>query len=293
MRTGSPTLEAVAKAAGVSRATVSRVVNGSTTVDPVLSKRVNAAVERLRYIPNRAARSLAGSSSGSVALLVPENLSRFFADPFFAAILHGIAKRVDESDYVLNLLVASTPGCGLMGKTARYLGAGNVDGVVVVSHHSGDPGVDDLANLIPAVYGGRPQTVYPGKTHYVDVDNIAGSRLATRRLLDIGRTRIATVTGPLSMTAGADRLSGFLQEMRVAGAEPVATAHGDFTVASGAAAMKDILDTGVELDAVFVASDLMAVGAVNVLRHRGLRIPDDVAIVGLTIFPPPYRATWS
>lgn len=285
MRTGSPTLEAVAREAGVSRATVSRVVNGSTTVDPKLAARVTEVVERLKYVPNRAARSLAGRSSGSVALLVPENLSRFFADPFFASILHGITQRVDESGHVLNLLVASAAGGGAMGRTAKYLGAGNVDGVIVVSHHAGDAGVEELAKVVPAVFGGRPLKVYPGLTHYVDVDNVDGARLAVRRLVDIGRRQIATITGPLSMAAGSDRLHGFLAEMEVAGLKPAVVANGDFTVASGAAAMNEVLDRGVGVDAVFIASDLMALGAVNVLKHRGVRVPEDIAIVGFDDSP--------
>ncbi len=289
MRTGNPTLEAVAREAQVSRATVSRVVNGSTTVDPKLVERVRAVVERMHYIPNRAARSLAGRMSGSVALLVPEDLSRFFADPFFAAILHGITQRVDAEGYVLNLLVSSGSGAGSGGgtiaKTASYLGAGNVDGVVVVSHHAGDAGVEELAKLVPAVFGGRPSKVYPGQTHYVDVDNVAGARVATRRLVEIGRRRIAMITGPLTMAAGADRRDGFLAEMAASGLEPVAIAIGDFTAASGASAMSEILATGLKFDGIFIASDLMALGAVNVLKSKGLRIPEDVAVVGFDDSP--------
>lgn len=286
MRTGSPTLEAVAREAGVSRATVSRVVNGSTTVDPKLAARVLAVVERMKYVPNRAARSLAGRSSGAVALLVPEDLSRFFADPFFASILHGITQRVDESGYILNLLVSSSSSAGgSMEKLSQYFRAGNVDGVVVVSHHANDAGVEQLAKVVPAVYGGRPREVFPGLTHYVDVDNVKGARMAVRRLIERGRRRIATVTGPLSMAAGKDRLHGFLEELAAAELEAAAVGNGDFTVASGAEAMEEVLRADGAIDGVFVASDLMAIGAVSVLRHHGYEVPGDVAVVGFDDSP--------
>lgn len=280
MNAQRPTLEEVARLAKVSRATASRVANGSVTVKPDLVSRVNAAIDQLGYVPNHAARSLAAHSSGSVALLIPEDLTRFFADPFFATLLHGITQRVDESGFLLNLLVSSATEGGPVGKVSRYLQGGNADGVLVVSHHAGDAGVEELANILPAVYGGKPDVVFPGRTHYVDVDNMHGGRCATRRLLETGHVRIATISGPLSMAAGRDRLEGFLTELAAAGREPAVVATGDFTRESGALAMNDILATGKPFDSVFAASDLMAQGAISVLRRQGVRVPGDVAVIG-------------
>lgn len=278
-RPTAPTLEAVAREANVSRATVSRVVNGSPKVRPEAVEAVNAAIAKLNYVPNRAARSLASRTSGAIALIVPEDTARFFGDPYFAAIVQGITRRLDESDYLLNLLVASSdPG----HKTMRYLRSGVVDGALVVSHHEGDDLLDtDVA--LPMVFGGRPS--HAGDHIYVDVDNVAGGRLATQHLIDLGRSHIGTISGPLDMPAGVDRLAGYQEAMRAAGLPDDAVETADFTMTGAVEATRRLLDRRPELDAVFVASDLMAAGALATLRERGLTVPDDVALVGFDDSP--------
>jgi len=278
VRRVAPTLEAVAAEAGVSRSTVSRVVNGSSHVSPDVVLTVNAAIERLQYVPNRAARSLANRQTSAIALVVPEDAQRFFGDPFFAEIMQGITSEIEDSDYVLNLQLAkpSAPS----EKTIRYLLGGNVDGAIVVSHHSGDDFFTTLDATIPVVFGGRPFHPENHHNNYVDVDNAAGAGLGTDRLVEIGRTRIGTITGPPNMQVSIDRQDGWAAAMRSAGLEPDLVAHGDFTMASGAAAMRELLDRAPDLDGVFVASDLMATGALSVLQARGRRVPEDVAVVG-------------
>lgn len=277
-RRPAPTLEAVAAEAGVSRSTVSRVVNGSPQVRPDVVTAVNAAIDRLNYIPNRAARSLANSQTMAIALVVPEDTSRFFGDPFFAEIVQGISRGLEESDYVLNLQLASPTSPS--AKTIRYLLGGNVDGAIVVSHHSGDDFFTTLDATLPVVFGGRPYLPELHTNNFVDVDNAAGAAMGTNYLIDLGRRRIATIDGPANMQAAIDRSEGWERAMRAAGLRDELRAQGDFTIASGAAAMKKLLDAAPDLDAVFVASDLMATGAISVLRERGLTIPGDVAIVG-------------
>ncbi|MBC7591335.1 MAG: LacI family DNA-binding transcriptional regulator [Salinibacterium sp.] len=274
----APTLEAVAAEAGVSRSTVSRVVNGSTQVRPDVVTAVNAAIDRLNYIPNRAARSLANRQTMAIALVVPEDTSRFFGDPFFAEIVQGITQGLENSDYVLNLQLASPSAPS--AKTIRYLLGGNVDGAIVVSHHSGDDFFTTLDATIPVVFGGRPYLPELHTNNFVDVDNAAGGAMATRYLIDLGRTRIATIDGPANMQAAIDRSEGWRQALRAAGMDDGLRAQGDFTMASGASAMRALLDAAPELDAVFVASDLMATGAISVLRERGRTVPGDVAVVG-------------
>ncbi len=278
VRRVAPTLEAVAAEAGVSRSTVSRVVNGSSHVSPDVLLSVNAAIERLQYVPNRAARSLANRQTSAIALVVPEDAQRFFGDPFFAEIMQGITSEIEDSDYVLNLQLAkpSAPS----EKTIRYLLGGNVDGAIVVSHHSGDAFFTTLDATIPVVFGGRPFQPENHRNNYVDVDNTAGATLGTDRLIEVGRTRIGTITGPPNMQVSIDRQDGWEASMRSAGLDTSLVAHGDFTMASGAAAMRELLDRAPDLDGVFVASDLMATGAISALRARGRRVPDDVAIVG-------------
>jgi DNA-binding LacI/PurR family transcriptional regulator len=270
----------VARAAGVSRATVSRVVNGSPKVRPDLIASVSEAVERLHYVPNRAARSLVSRRTGAIALVVPEDVSRFFGDPFFAAIVQGITRRLDTSDYVLNLLVASSDP---EHKTVRYLSQGSVDGALVISHHTGD--ALSTPSRIPVVYGGRPAPEMEDEAYFVDVDNLGGGEAATGRLIDLGRRRIGSITGPPDMTAGIDRLEGFRRAMDAAGLPADAVEAGDFTVVGAVAAMRRLLERETEIDGLFVASDLMAVGAISVLRESGRRIPEDVAVVGFDDSP--------
>ncbi|PRB12958.1 LacI family DNA-binding transcriptional regulator [Microbacterium sp. MYb62] len=269
------TIEEVASTAGVSRSTVSRVVNGSTAVSPEALAAVRAAIDELNYVPNRAARSLASRQTHAIALIVPEDTTRFFGDPFFAAIVAGITGALGGSDYLLNLLIASDdPG----DKMTSFVRNGGVDGALIVSHHTSDAFIDRIADAVPVVYGGRPVRRREGD-YVVDVDNVAGARNATRRLIDIGRTRIATISGPLTMVASQDRVQGFRAALTDAGLTPSAEEEGDYTEASGAEAARRLLDGG-RPDAIFVASDLMARGALTALRAAGVRVPEDIAVVG-------------
>jgi DNA-binding LacI/PurR family transcriptional regulator len=275
------TIEEVAAAAGVSRSTVSRVVNGSTAVSPEALEAVKRAIADLNYVPNRAARSLASQKTHAVALIVPEDTTRFFGDPFFAAIVSGINSRLSRSDYVLNLFIASDdPG----DKTTSYVRSGAVDGAIVVSHHTSDTFIERIASVVPVVYGGRPVRERE-RDYYVDVDNVRGAYDATVYLIESGRRRIATITGPLDMPAGIDRLQGYRDALAAFHLEEHAIEDGNFTADGGADAMRRILAAGPPPDAVFVASDLMARGVLTALTAEGLRVPDDVALMGFDDSP--------
>jgi DNA-binding LacI/PurR family transcriptional regulator len=275
--TATPTLEMVAALAGVSRSTVSRVINDSPKVTPEALAAVTAAIEQLGYVPNRAARSLASRRTHSIALVIPENTAKFFADPYFASVVQGAAMRLAETSYTLTLLIASEID---PEKTRRYLQAGNVDGALILSHHSDDRSYVALSRTLPVVFGGRPARHDDGpEPVYVDVDNSAAARAVTQLLIDAGRRRIATVAGPTDMTAGLDRLDGWRAALAAAGLPDDLVEHGDFTPASGAAAMERLLDRGEPIDGLFAASAQMADGALSVLRERGLSIPADVGVV--------------
>ena len=164
---------------------------------------------------------------------MPEDTTRFFGDPFFAAIVSGINARISRSDYVLNLFIASDdPG----DKTTSYVRSGSVDGAIIVSHHTSDLFIDRIAAAVPVVYGGRPVRERE-RDYYVDVDNVRGGREATEFLIERGHRRIATITGPLTMPAGIDRLQGYRQAMAAAGLEEAPVEDGNFTADGGAAAM--------------------------------------------------------
>jgi LacI family transcriptional regulator len=273
----APTLEMVAAEAGVSRATVSRVVNGSPKVTAEVTAVVNDAIARLNYVPNRVARSLASRRTDVIALIVPESTSTVFADPFFAPVVRGVARALSDTDYTLNLLIASETR---PQKTRRYLLGGNVDGALVVSHHAEDHSYVGLGSKLPIVFGGRPINPETFDSYYVDVDNVHSARTATEHLLGLGRRRIATIAGRQDMPAGIDRLNGWRESIHAAGGDPALIEIGDFSQSSGADAMERLLARGVAIDGVFVANDQMAAGAIQVLHAHGLSVPGDIAVVG-------------
>lgn len=272
-----PTLDEVARVAGVSRATASRAINDLPYVSAKARTAVAQAVEELGYRVNQVARSLVTKESGFIALVLSEAGSFVVSDPFFARILRGIYSGLAKSRFQLVLLMANaTDGDG---DPADHLIGGRVDGALVVSLHGADPLPGALvAGGLPVVVGGRP--LARGDAPYVDADNFSGGSAAARHLIEIGRRNVATIAGPRDMAVGIDRLSGWRHGMASAGRPTDAVAHGDFTMDSGAAAMRELLDGHPDLDAVFVASDLMAVGAMHALRTAGRRIPEDVAVVG-------------
>jgi DNA-binding LacI/PurR family transcriptional regulator len=274
-----PTLEAVARRAGVSRATVSRVVNGSTTVAGPIQEAVRQAVRELGYVPNLAARSLVTQRTDSIALILPESATRVFSDDqFFPGIVRGVSQELEAADKQLVLIMAGSAAS--YDRVERYTTGRHVDGVMFASIHGVDPLPGTLARIgIPVVCSGRPMGRGTPPVPYVDVDSVGGAAQAVRYLLDAGRQRIATIAGPQDMVAGIDRLAGYRDTLKGSRRRSI-VATGDFTRESGAVAMRQLLDDDPALDAVFVASDLMAHGALRTLREVGRRVPDDVAVIG-------------
>ncbi|WP_213453838.1 LacI family DNA-binding transcriptional regulator [Rhizomonospora bruguierae] len=274
---GRPTLEEVALRAGVSRATVSRVVNGSTTVAEPIRDAVLRAVEELGYVPNQAARSLVTQRTDSVALILPETPNRVFSDDqFFPGIIRGVSQELEAVDKQLVLMMAGSTASH--GRVERYALARHVDGVLFASMHGIDPLPGTLARMgMPVVCSGRP--LGRDTVPYVDVDHVGGVRTAVGHLIASGRRRIATIAGPLDMVAGVDRLTGYREALAEAGLRCL-VASGDFTRESGHTAMRQLLVDDPDLDAVFIASDLMAHGALRALKAAGRRIPEDVAVIG-------------
>jgi len=272
------TLEDVAARAGVSRATASRVINGNPRVTDATREAVERAVQALRYTPNRAARSLAGSSSDTVALVVSEPAHRMFADPFFASTVRGVAAALGETRFQLVLL--ATQGDDDRARVERHLLQGTTDGVLLLSTRADDPLPGRLVrDGVPCVIAGRPDDEAVG---YVDADNEGGARAAVTHLLERGRKVVGTVAGPAGMAVSVDRQAGWRAALADAGlaAPRSLVARGDFTRAAGAAAAAKLFDREPGIDAVFAASDLMALGVLDVLRSRGRRVPRDVAVVG-------------
>jgi len=278
-RADAKTLEAVALAAGVSRATVSRVVNGSSRVTPATRKVVEKAIHRLGYVPNRAARSLVTRRTESVGLVIPEPTTRLFGDPFFPRLIRGINAVLSEADQVLVLLTPQSAHDE--EQLGRYLVSGHLDGAMLVSLHGADPLPAFLADRgIPVVVGGRPTRGSP--VDVVDVDNVQGALQAVRHLIALGRRRIVTVTGPLDMAPAQDRLVGYrraLEEARI-DHDPTLELAGDFDQTAAREAVEGFIAAGGRFDALFAASDAMALGAMSAIRRADLRVPEDIAVVG-------------
>ncbi len=282
---GVATLDSVAARAGVSRATASRVLSGSSRVSEHARTAVLEAADALSYMANPAARSLAKRRSDSIAFVVAESEERLFSDPFFAAVLRGVHGVVAKHRLQLVFVVVDTEED--REQLVRFAGRGHLDGAVLLSVHGEDPLPARLREKgVHVVLSGRPFSP-DDDVPFVDADNRDGARQAADLLVARGCRRIATVCGPLDMPAAQDRLEGFtarLQEL-VAPAVDGCVVEGDFTVAGGEAAMRELLQRCPDLDGVFVANDLMALGAMQALSEAGRAIPADVAVVGYDDVP--------
>jgi DNA-binding LacI/PurR family transcriptional regulator len=272
-----PTLDEVAERAGVSRTVVSRVVNNGPHVSRAKRDAVEKAIRELGYTPNRAARSLVTRQSGVVVLVVSGDGPEVFADPFFAQIIVGASATLEKTPLHLMLSLA-TPTHGRQ-RLKDFLQTRGADGVMLVAMRGDDPLITIAERSgLPTVFVGLPLNGTP--PCYVEVDNAGGSRAATEHLIRAGRRRLVMITGPQDTSVGRERRRGFTEALLLAGLAPYAIEPGDFMQDSGAAAMRTLLRTHPDLDAVVAANDNMAAGAVRVLRDAGRSVPGDVAVVG-------------
>lgn len=270
------TLEDIAQKSGVSRSTVSRVINGDEKVSSKTREKVNAVIQQYNFQPNLAARGLASKKSGILGLVIPEQVSKLFSDPYFAQLIHGVTTACNEKKYTVMLWLAEPEY--ERSTITQILHNGLIDGVIVTSMIMDDPIVQSLhESEMPFVLVGRHPKL---DVNYVDVDNIQGGMDATAHLLRSGRKRVATITGPLNMIAGNDRYLGYLKAHQQFGleADPSLKVEGSFTENSGYESMKILLPRNP--DAVFAASDMMAIGALQALREAGKKVPEDISIVG-------------
>ncbi|GAA2796918.1 LacI family DNA-binding transcriptional regulator [Crossiella cryophila] len=276
---GRPTLEDVAAVAGVSRATVSRVINDSPRVSPEARESVQEAVRQLGYVPNKAARTLVTRRTEAIALVLSEKENKVFDDPHFATVVRTATEELSTMDTQMVLML--TQDETTHARVLRFLGGGHVDGALLLAPHKRDPLPEAVANLpIPVVFGGKLWLPEDG-LHLVDNDNVGGARMATEHLLGLGRRTVVTITGPSDEKAALDRLAGWQQAMS-ADQDRVArlSACGEFTRQGGEQAMRELLARVPELDGVFAANDLMADGALRVLRAAGRRVPEEIAVIG-------------
>ncbi len=276
------TIRHIAKLAGVSRSTVSRVINDHPSVRRETREQVLSIVAETGFRPDPIARSLSSRRAGIIGLVIPLAIQSLFEDPFFARLMQGISQGCNMHDYTLALFLLHTQEeeAKLYPRLSRRQ---LLDGVIVTATRNGDPLIPQLlANRVPFVLHGRHEDP---RVSFADVDNVAGAYLAVTHLVRLGRRRIALITGPSGSLAAEDRKRGYLdalQERRLSIDEALII-HGDFTETSSHQAMQGLLPH--EPDAVFVASDSMALGALRALREAGKRVPDEVAVVGFDDMP--------
>ncbi|GBD08796.1 HTH-type transcriptional repressor CytR [Candidatus Thermoflexus japonica] len=286
MRRRSPTAEDVARLAGVSRTTVSLVLNGvsDARIRPETRQRVLEAAARLNYRPHAGARHLVRGRSEVIAFVMRQTPDQVFADAFLPEVLRGLSDVLREAN--LHLLLFPLAPDRAPEETIRLLQERRVDGMVLSGPRFEDrEWLERWGQETPVVLLGHlANSALPS----VDVDNGQAAAMATRHLLRLGHRRVGLITNaPLSYTASYERWLGYRQALEEAGLpyDEALVAFGAFTPASGAAAMEQLLKLPDPPTAVFVASDVVAFGALQVIRRHGLRVPQDLALVGFDDVP--------
>lgn len=275
-------LEQIAKLSGVSRSTASRVINNDPNVSDDTRENVLRIVHLMNYVPNAAARGLAGGRTQVIGLVIPIGIAELFASPFFSLFMQGVSSACNAHGHTVMLWLAEPEY--ERRQIRQIVHSGSIDGVLVASVLLDDSLVQAVCDSErPFVLVGRHPTNLD--VNYVDTDNHGGAREAVRHLLRLGRTRIATVTGPQNKIAGMDRLTGYIAALREHGLkfDSALIADGGFNEIGGYLAMQQLLSQ--QPDAVFVASDLMALGALRAIREARLRVPEDMALVGFDDTP--------
>lgn len=283
------TLEDIAKLAGVSRSTVSRVINNHPSVSEDARGRVSSVITQTGFHPNMAARSLASQRSYILGLVIPRGAHTFFTDPYFPRLTEGIAQACNSHGYTFSLFLFHTEEDEhkLFPRLCRR---GLVDGTIIQSTNAHDEMFDQLARSdVPFVVAGRPP--HAQAASYVDVDNISGAYNAVRHLAILGRKRIASISAPFTTTTGMDRMEGYKKALDDSGLsfDPNLVAECDFTERSGYYSIQKLLPH--KPDGIFVASDTMALGAMKAIHEAGIRIPQDIAVVGYDDLPPATQTT--
>lgn len=276
------TLEEIARLAGVSRSTVSRVVNGDRRVSDAARSRVQDVIRRVNYHPNAAARSLASRRTRVLGLLVTKAVGNLFIDPFYPILIQGTAEGCNAAGQNLAMLIdTSHDGSAVEQLYQRIIRGRHVDGIILACHAVDDEIVARLqGDDIPFVLVGR----HPGAAvSFVDVDSRGAAREAVAHLLAHGYRRIALIGGQPNLIATIDRHAGYVTALQEAAIppDPSRILFADFTQRGGYRAMQTLLQDGARRpDAVFAASDAMAIGAMAAIQDAGLRVPDDVAVMG-------------
>jgi LacI family transcriptional regulator len=286
----SLTIEHIASLAQVSRSTVSRVLNNHPGVRSTVRQRVQQIIHEHNYAPQAAARSLASSRTSTIGVLIPRSAAVSLADPFIASMIQALFEACAQQGYfgLLAMLTADMEP----GFYDRILRSRHFDGVIMFSSDIDDP-------ILPLLIKDGGPLVLIGRHPYfvnvpsVDVENREGAREAVAHLIRLGHRRIGVINGQLQMEAAQARRDGYKQALLEAGIaiESELMVEGDYSEPTAYAAMLKLLDLAPPPTAVFAASDTMAIGALRAIRDRGMRVPEDVALIGYDDLPLAAHAT--
>ena len=275
----------VAKEAGVSRSTVSFVLNNVTSIsiNEATRQRVLDAAKRLNYHPDASGRKLVSGKSSTIGLVLQQSADQVFADAFLLSVMLGIEEAVSQSGY--HVLLKPYDPTRLKGYS-QLVSENLVDGIILSGPRQDDAEIQKLYQSgFPIVLMGQLSGC---SLPFVDVNAVEGAAIATRHLLQLGHRRIGLITNAsLQYTSAQQRRQGYLNALSAAGivSEEALIREGAYTSSSGYEAMQHLLESPILPTAVFVASDVVAIGAMQAIRHAGKRIPEDIAVVGFDDVP--------
>lgn len=273
-----PTIRDVAKQAGVSRQTVSRVINGSERVSPSTRLRVEDTIEKMGYRPDALARSMAKGRSSTLACISP-NLTDFT----FASLIDGAEDFARRQGFFL--LSASAPDEKTFGQLIDELvSSRRVEGLLVINPFADDRHLHLPKDFPVVLAGARPRDI---DISSVALDDVNAAKRATQHLLSLGHRSIGCLTGPLSEDCSQDRCQGFYDALHEADIKPVPEfiLHGDWQPQSGYEAMKQFEELGRFPTAIFSQNDQMAAGLLRAARDMGLKVPDQLSVIGIDDIP--------
>ena len=274
-----PTIADVAREAGVSITTVSHALNGTRFVAEPTKQRVLAAIERLRYEPSSVAQSLKRDKSHAIGLLITD-----ISNPFFTSLVRGVEDVASRAGYSVILCNTDEDPA----KELSYLHVlrrKRVDGILLAPTGTRQPYMDALVEAaFPIVCIDRPSPGLPGDA--VLVENVAGARAAVEHLIGLGHRRVGVISGLAPVGTSSERLEGYRQALRAHGLpeEPALVREGNSRLDGGYRRMNELLDLPTPPTAVFTTNNLMTLGALGALQARGVRVPDDMAVVGFDDF---------
>lgn len=274
------TIAEISELANVSKTTVSRVLNNKPDVLSETREKIKSIIKEYDYYPNAYAKAISNQKSNTIGLLIPYSSEYVFSNPYYYEIMRGIAIEVNKCGYYLMFLYSQNDNYKIALKQNR------VDGVIVASPGRGHGYIFNEIKDIEIPVVSTSKVVDAEGINYIDTDNIRGASLAVEHLISLGHRRIAFINGPDILASSKDRLAGYMSMLEKYDItyDPNIVKYGEPSIISGYKAMEQILKEE-DVSAVFVSSDLMAVGVINAINNAGKTVPGDISVIGFDDIP--------